>query len=137
MNNFWSNVMAGSVGAVVSAIVTTALGQLGPLGSRLVFPQDTVITIAGDCPPGWRRYDAASGRYVVAADGKHLEAGTTGDTASASIEYGEIEVPSAGESDLVSSNRRHPSPSRRYQSPPLHPADSPSSYVVLSMCQRR
>lgn len=121
MNSFWSNVCAGTIGAVLSAAAIAAIGELGPLGLHLIIPDDAVIPMSGECPSGWREYDAASGQYIVAPMGNVLEdysqapnfdAATPGSTKGAR-----------------GATSRHPGP--RLVLP------NQSTFIILNLCQRR
>jgi hypothetical protein len=135
MNCIWKNVLVGAASGILSAMAMGAIGQLGPLGSRLVFPPDAVIAMAGACPPGWRRYDAASGRYVVGADGRNFEAGTMGQASGATIEYRDGDLNGKGEI-VLSAPQRQFHRTEPHGSSLLVSADVPSSYIALSLCQR-
>jgi hypothetical protein len=124
MNNFWSNVCAGTVGAVFSAAAIAAIGELRPLGLQLIIPEDAVIPMSGECPPGWRRYQAADGQYIVTpASGLSVGSNRTppGESHSAT-------APVPGQADQTAIDS---SPGMRLVVPRT------STYIILSLCQRR
>ena len=137
MNSFLTNVLAGAVGAVVSAMTVGAMGQLAPLGSRLVIPADAVIAVAGECPPGWHRYDAANGRYVVGADGRDLEAGMMGQASGATFEYRDGDLRGKGDVIVSAPHAQPPNLGGPRAGTLLVGPGGPSSYIALSLCQRR
>ena len=120
MNNFWSNVSAGTIGAVLSAAAMAAIGELRPLGVHLIIPEDAVIPMSGECPAGWRQYDAANGRYIVAPGGNVPQVQGGHDTATNSVD----------------SSRRDPKATTWPSSSRLF-VPGESTYIVLSLCQRR
>jgi len=124
MNSFWSNVCAGTVGAVFSAAAIAAIGELRPLGLHLIIPEDAVIPMSGECPPGWRRYQAADGQYIVTPV-SGLSAGSNRMTPG---ESRPATAPVPGQTDQTAIDR---SPGIRLVVPRT------STYVVLSLCQRR
>lgn len=137
MNNFWNPVAAGAASGILSAMALGVAGQLVPLGSRLIFPDEAVIAMTGECPLGWHRYEAASGRYVVAADGRALEAGTIGQVNGTSIEFRDGELRGKGEIILSAPARQPPNQSERYQTPVPTSSQPAWSYIALNLCQRR
>lgn len=134
MNTVWTNIVVGAASAVLSAVAMQAIAELGPLSSRLMFPSEAVIAVAGECPLGWHRYDAARGRYVVGAGGKELEIGTVGQTSLAGIEYRDGDLSARGEIVLSAAQRR----SQLQPADPHHLSlspDSPSGFIALNLCQ--
>jgi hypothetical protein len=127
MNVFWSNVFAGSIGAVLSAAAIAAVGELRPLGLHLIIPEDAVIPMSGACPPGWRGYQATSGPYMVAPASSLPQAqGRSGGGGSAAV-YAESDSPSSG----VDGPALIGAPSSNKLVIPRA-----SRYIVLSLCQR-
>jgi hypothetical protein len=125
MNNFWSSVFAGSIGAVLSAATIAAIGELRPLGLHLIIPEDAVIPMSGECPSGWRRYDALNGQYIVApmADMHEGQGGgpETGGLYGGRFSDGRQLAPKSAVHDF---GARLVLPGQ-------------PTYVVLSLCQRR
>jgi len=119
MNKFWSNVFAGTIGAVLSAAAMAGLGALWPLGLHLIIPPDAVIPMSGECPPGWRGYSAANGPYIVAPSdlaptGRRLIGTAASEGVSKSTQGGTTGVSS---SRLILA--------------------SEANYLILNLCQRR
>ena len=137
MNRLWSNVLVGAASGILSAMAMGAIAELGPLGTRLIFPPDAVIAMAGECPPGWHRYDAASGRYVIGADGRDLEAGTTGRLSGAGVEYQDRALHRQQEIMTSVSQRRLSVEGGLRVDYLLVSRDPPLGYIALSLCQRR
>lgn len=137
MNRLWSNVLVGAGSGILSAMAMGAMAELGPLGTRLIFPPDAVIAMAGECPPGWHRYDAASGRYVIGADGRDLEAGTTGRLSGAGVEYKDGVLHRKEEIMISASQWRLSVQGGLRDNYLLVSRDPPWGYIALSLCQRR
>jgi hypothetical protein len=127
MSGFWSNVFAGTLGAVLSAAAMAAIGELQPLGLHWIIPEDAVIPMSGQCPSGWRQYDAASGQYILApvdtVSRSHSQAPTA-----------ELVTPYLEAASGVPKSARGPMSLNRAQRLVL-PAES--GYIILSLCQRR
>jgi hypothetical protein len=136
MNGIWGNVLVGAASGILGTLAAGAIGKLGPLGSHLVFPPDAVIAMAGACPPGWHRYDAASGRYIVGADGRNFEAGTMGQASGATVEYREEDLNGKGDI-IITAPKRQSLQAGPHGGSLLVSPDVPSSYIALSLCQRR
>jgi hypothetical protein len=126
MNSFWSNVCAGTMGAVFSATTMAAMGALWPLGLHLIIPDDAVIPMSGGCPPGWQPYDPAKGQYLVPSS-------TTG--------------PLPEGAEMLGASGKSLSPHPDTQGPRLRASSiyggsrlvipDQSVYVVLTLCKRR
>jgi hypothetical protein len=127
MKNFWSNVFAGTIGAVLSAATLATIGELRPLGLHLIIPEDAVIPMAGECPPGWRQYDAANGRYIVAPAGKVLEDRSEEQSDAAGSAFAEDSTALPRSDHRASSG--HPGARR------VLPLQAPLD--ILGLCQRR
>ena len=118
MSGFWSNVLAGTLGAVLSAAALAAVSQLQPFGLRLIIPEEAVIPMSGPCPAGWRQYDAGSGSYVISPSDKTAR--------------GHSHEPSAELiTPFASAGARTPNHAERLVVP------SQSAYMIFNLCQRR
>jgi hypothetical protein len=93
--------------------------------------------MAGECPHGWHRYDAASGRYIVAADGRDIEAGTMGQASGTVFEYRDADHHGRGEIIISAPQRKPFTQGGMHTSVSSASPDSPSSYIALNLCQRR
>ena len=125
MRTFWTNVGAGTIGAVVSALAVSVLSELGLLGLHLIIPQDAVILISGNCPSGWRPYDPARGIFL------------TPPTKEGTAE-GLVRVPrsgTTGSAPTADLNRYDSAPALYPNSRLVIPEESVS--IVLTLCQRR
>jgi hypothetical protein len=117
MRNFWSNLLAGSVGAVLSVIAVAAIGARDRPGVHLPMPDGAVIPISGNCPRGWHPYEPAKGTYFLS----EIERARSPETsAPASAEIG---------------------PADRLESPSLHAGarlviPEGSLSIVLTLCQQ-
>jgi hypothetical protein len=137
MNKLWSNVLVGAASGILCAMTMGAIAELGPLGTRLIFPADAVIAMAGECPLGWRRYDAANGRYIIGADGRDLEAGTIGRLRGAGVEYQDRALHGPQEVVISASQPRLSLQGGLHGEYFLVSRDPPWGYIALSLCQRR
>jgi hypothetical protein len=131
MTSFWSTVTSGIIGSIVTAGILGLVGELGSLGSRWLVPAEAVIGMSGPCPSGWRRFDAATGRYLRGAEGDSVVSGEYG---IASDVGSDSRGPVRAE-ELRSDAPRSPvGQVLRGRSRPMR-VDIPS--VALNFCQRR
>jgi hypothetical protein len=126
MRSFWTNVLAGTTGAVLSTVAVAAIGALGPLGLHLIIPSDAVIPMSGGCPAGWQPYDPEKGQYLVAS------------SSPGAPSEGTQLLGAAGKSLGPHSDSQEP----RLRASSLHNGSrlvipDQSIYVVLTLCQRR